>query len=78
MEHAYRVLEINKLKNHTLGIFGTYGWSGGGVKTLVNLPKSNPAYDFIEEVVDVKCSPSYEDFQKCIALADEMTKRIRA
>lgn len=78
MEQTYRVLEINKLKNHVLGIFGTYGWSGGGVKTLMDLPKSNPAYDFIEEeVVDVKCSPSYEDFKKCISLANEMTRRIR-
>ena len=72
------ILYTNKLKNHVLGIFGTYGWSGGGVKTLSELPKTNPSYDFIEETVEVKCSPSYDDVQRCIALADEMTRRIRA
>ena len=78
MEHTLNILYTNKLKNHVLGIFGTYGWSGGGVKTLSELPKTNPSYDFIEETVEVKCSPSYEDVQRCIALADEMTRRIRA
>lgn len=77
MEQTLNILRTNKLKNHVLGIFGTYGWSGGGVKTLSNLPKENDAYDFIEETVDVKCSPSYEDIQKCIELANEITRRIR-
>ena len=77
MEHTLSVLKTNKLKNHTLGLFGTYGWSGGGVKTLMELPKENTSYDFIEETVEVKCSPSYDDIKRCIALADEMTRRIK-
>lgn len=34
MYDLVNILKINKLKNHTLGIFGSYGWSGGAVKGL--------------------------------------------
>lgn len=34
MHDLVNILKINKLKNHVLGIFGSYGWSGGAVKEL--------------------------------------------
>lgn len=77
MQELYHILEINKLKNHVVGIFGTYGWSGGGVKTLVNLPKNNPGLDFIEETIDVRCAPGEEDIDRCIQLAKEVVKRMK-
>lgn len=77
MQELYHILEINKLKNHVVGIFGTYGWSGGGVKTLVNLPKNNPGFDFIEETIDVRCAPGEEDIDRCIQLAKEVVKRMK-
>ena len=76
MKKLYHVLEINKIKNHVLGIFGTYGWSGGGVKSLVKLAEENKNYDFIQETVDVKCSPNDEDLEKCRVLAKEVIKRM--
>ncbi|MFW5803350.1 MAG: FprA family A-type flavoprotein, partial [Verrucomicrobiota bacterium] len=34
MEQFINILERKKLRKRMLGLFGTYGWSGGGVKTL--------------------------------------------
>ena len=34
-------------------------------------------YDFIENVVEVKCSPTIDDLEKCAEIAKEMAKRLK-
>lgn len=76
MSHLVNVIKMNNLQNHILGIFGTYSWSGGAVKTLKEFAEVCK-YDVIEEVVEAKCSPTMEDLEGCGRIAKEMAKRLK-
>lgn len=75
METLVNILKGNKIQNHVLGVFGTYGWSGGGVKTLKEFAESGK-YDFIENTVEANFSPSEEQYQELKNLAKEMAEKI--
>lgn len=75
MDEILHLLEIHKIKNHALGIFGSYAWSGGAVKKLMNLTQ-NSEFKFVSEPVEIFCSPSYEDLQKCKILAQNLASEI--
>lgn len=77
MENFMNILASNKLKNHVLGVFGTYGWSGGGASTLAKLPEMGGNYDFVEDIVDARFSAKEADLVKLQALAKELAKRIK-
>lgn len=78
MQELISLISTHKMKNHILGIFGTYAWSGGGVKNLLEFAKNNTEFDFIDMPVEARCSPNYDDLQHCKALAEEMAKRVLA
>lgn len=77
MKHLVNVIQMNNMRNHILGVFGSYSWSGGAVKSLKGFAE-NCEYDFIENVVETKCSPTIEDLDKCAEIAKEMAKRLKA
>ena len=47
-----------------------------GIKTLKEFGETCQ-YDFIENVVEVKCSPTIDDLEKCAEIAKEMAKRLK-
>lgn len=77
MKHLVNVIQMNNMRNHILGVFGSYSWSGGAVKSLRGFAETCE-YDFIENVVEAKCSPTVEDLDKCAEIAKEMAKRLKA
>ncbi len=76
MATLVKVIEMNNIKNHILGICGSYSWSGGGVKTLKQFAECSD-YDVIEHTVEAKCSPKKEDLESLAIIAKEMAKRLR-
>lgn len=70
-------LANRQIKNHILGIFGSYSWSSAAVKKLqafnekVKLP-------LIEPVIESKFSPTDEKLEKCRQLARNMAKEINS
>ena len=76
MSNLVNVIKMNNIQNHILGVFGSYSWSGGAVKTLKEFGETCQ-YDFIENVVEVKCSPTIDDLEKCAEIAKEMAKRLK-
>lgn len=76
MATLVKVIEMNNIKNHILGICGSYSWSGGGVKMLKQFAETCD-YDVIEHTVEVKCSPKKEDLESLSIIAKEMTKKLR-
>lgn len=76
MATLVKVIEMNNIKNHILGICGSYSWSGGGVKTLKQFAECSD-YDVIEHMVEAKCSPKKEDLESLAIIAKEMAKRLR-
>jgi flavorubredoxin len=73
METLVNKLENSQLKDRLLGIFGTASWSGGGVSNL-NKFAEKIKWQQVGESVEAKSSPKEKDFQKCIAIADEMAE----
>ena len=75
VEHLTKTLEHMGVKNHYLGLFGSYSWTGGGVKTL-NKFAENVDWELVGEPVDIKGIPGEEAFKQCDALAEEMAKKL--
>ncbi|MDY6801811.1 MAG: FprA family A-type flavoprotein, partial [Bacteroidota bacterium] len=56
MEQLTRTLEHMGVKNHLLGIFGTYSWNGGGVKSLHKFYEKIQ-WELVSDPVDTKGIP---------------------
>ena len=77
MENLVRTLVNQKMKNHTLGVFGSYSWGGGALKELQEFANKS-GYDLVESTVEVKGTPNKEDFEKGVDLGNEMADKIIA
>uniref|UniRef100_A0A7C5RI39 FprA family A-type flavoprotein n=1 Tax=Fervidobacterium thailandense TaxID=1008305 RepID=A0A7C5RI39_9BACT len=76
MENLVINLSHKGLPNRVFGVFGTYGWSGGGVKGLLEYIEKNK-WKLIGEPVEVNFSPKEEDFEKLRRLAIEMARAVK-
>ena len=76
VERALRLLEHKKLKDRIAGVFGTYGWSGGGVKTIREIVEVCK-WDLVEPVVEANCSPTADDLAACVALGRSVARKVR-
>jgi flavorubredoxin len=75
MEHFTKTMEHISPKNHYLGLFGSYSWTGGGVKTLNNFAE-NIDWEMVADPVDVKGVPDEEAFKGCETLANAMADKL--
>ncbi|MFH1652867.1 MAG: FprA family A-type flavoprotein [Pseudomonadota bacterium] len=76
MDNFIRMLEHKGLTNRLLGLFGTYGWSGGGVSTLTEFAKKGK-WELIEPIIEAHCSPTMDDLQNCYHLGQKVVKRLK-
>ncbi|MDR1865749.1 MAG: FprA family A-type flavoprotein [Bacteroidales bacterium] len=75
MEQLCRELEHAGVKNRKLGIFGTFSWSGGGVKNLLKFAE-NIQWEQVADAVEFKGMPSLEDCARCDAMALAMAQQV--
>jgi len=75
MKHLTDLLAAKQLKNRILGIFGSYGWSGGAVKELRNFAELTK-WELLEPVVEAHQAPSEENLQQCRQLGLNMAAKI--
>jgi flavorubredoxin len=76
-------IEGKRLARRPVGLFGTFGWGGGGVKKLRKTLAEDLKFDLIEPVIDVKARPSADEEKSirdlAIAIADRLkTGRYRS
>jgi len=64
------------IKEHLFGIFGSYSWNGGGVKTLVEAAEKH-AWELVHEPIETKGAAKEESFENCKKLASNMAKRLK-
>ncbi|NJD57689.1 MAG: FprA family A-type flavoprotein [Nitrospirae bacterium] len=76
MDHLVRLLENKMLRNRIAGLFGSYGWSGGAVKEMTGFV-SRMEWDLTDPVIEVKCSATDEDLNKCSLLGSNIAQRLR-
>jgi flavorubredoxin len=68
-------IEHTGIKDHLLGIFGSFGWNGGGVKNLQKFAE-NIKWDLVYQPVEEKGTLKKDKFEQCIALANAMADRL--
>lgn len=76
MSFFIEMLARKKLRQRLLGLFGTYGWSGGGVKTLRSFAEDGD-WDLVEPVVEARCHPTPADLDACRQLGRNLAQRLR-
>ena len=77
MKNLISILEENKMQNHTIGLFGSYSWSGGALKALEAFAETQK-FERIETEVEARCAATPEDLEKCKQLAREMAADLMA
>jgi len=65
------------VKEHVLGLFGSYSWNGGGVKSLHQFYETIQ-WDLVSEPVDAKGIPHTDTFERCEVLAKAMAEKLKA
>ncbi len=75
MAHLVDLFERKGLKNRLLGIFGSYGWSGGGVSALQGFAERS-GWELIEPVVEARFSPEPELLEQCRTLGRSVARRL--
>jgi flavorubredoxin len=64
-------------QNRRLGIFGSYGWSGGAVKEIQDFA-SQGKWTVVEPVVQVKGAPTPDTLEQCYALGKNLAEAIKS
>ena len=75
VENLLTKIEHMGIKNHLLGIFGSFGWSGGGVKNLQKFADTIK-WELVSAPVEEKGTLKSEKFEQCIALANAMADKL--
>ncbi len=76
MEQFARELVHIKLKKRFVGIFGSYSWNGGGVKSLKEFIDETDM-ELVSEPVDIYGKPNLEKLAKCDELAKSMALKLK-
>ena len=75
MKNVTDLLAAKMLKNRSLGIFGSYGWSGGAVKALRAFAEV-VKWDLVEPQVEALRAPSDDILAQCKQLGRNMAQRL--
>jgi len=75
MNYLVQLLERKLLKNRLLGMFGTFGWSGGAVKALKAFAEKSKL-EVVEPTVESRFSPNGEDLEACTDLGRNVVKKM--
>jgi len=75
VESLVTKIEHMGIKNHLLGIFGSYGWNGGGVKNLQKFAETIK-WELVYNPVEEKGTLKKEKYGQCIELANAMADKL--
>ena len=75
VESLLTKIEHMGIKNHLLGIFGSFGWNGGGVKNLQKFAETIK-WELVGQPVEEKGTLKNEKFEQCIELANAMADKL--
>ena len=75
VETVIREVEHKGIKNHLLGLFGSFSWNGGGVKNLQKFA-DNIKWEVVNPSVEEKGALKKDKYQEALDLANAMADRI--
>ncbi len=76
MQYFVDYLEHKNLSGRICGVFGSSGWSGGGVKSMLSTAQ-NQEWEVAPPSPEARCAPSEEDLQQCYQMAGQIAKRVK-
>jgi len=76
MGHLVRLVRNKRIGNRVLGVFGSYGWSGGATAELRELG-GQPGWRLVEPVVEVRGAPGEQHLEQCRRLGRELVTASR-
>jgi flavorubredoxin len=76
MDMLLKLLAGKQLRNHVVGVFGSYGWSGGAVKRIRKFVEDNKL-ELLDPVVEAKFTAAPETLEQCRQLGRAMAARLR-
>jgi flavorubredoxin len=76
MEHLTSELLHMGLKNKYLGLFGSYSWNGGGVKTLMTW-NEQLGLELVADPADIYGKPSDDKYLQCDIIAQKMAEKVK-
>lgn len=76
IDQLVHFLEKSRIKNHVLGVFGSCGWGGGGVKALEEFGKASTC-KFVTPVVEAMGAPTSEDLDRLVELAKNVASAVK-
>ncbi|MFW9789384.1 MAG: FprA family A-type flavoprotein [Candidatus Thorarchaeota archaeon] len=74
--HFVDEIQGKRYPKRPIGVFGTYGWQGGGVEKIVN-QLTEARYEILDPVVHVKARPSLEQREQCSLLAKAIAEHLK-
>jgi flavorubredoxin len=66
-----------KPKGKLWGFFGSYGWGGGAVRSMIKTAKE-AGFEVLEPGVEVKYVPDSEDLKKCFEFGQQIAMKVKA
>ncbi|MFC1808934.1 FprA family A-type flavoprotein [Candidatus Omnitrophota bacterium] len=75
METLVTMLENDQIKNHVLGIVGSYTWSGGALSSLEKFAEKSQC-QLIEPRVEVQSGATEEDMKQCEVLGKAIAEAL--
>lgn len=75
VENLITKIEHYGIKDHLLGIFGSFGWNGGGVKNLQKFAE-NIKWELAYQPVEEKGTLKTDKYQQCIDLANAVADKL--
>ena len=69
-------IQGKRFPKRPIGIFGTYGWQGGGVEKIVK-QLQDARYEIIDPIIHVKARPSTQQREECSLLAKAIAEHLK-
>jgi flavorubredoxin len=76
VDSLVRLLEEKKLSKRIVGLFGSYGWSGGAVKRLRQFVGSNKL-ELVEPVIEARFTATDEQLEQCRQLGHSVALAVQ-
>ncbi|MDL2282402.1 FprA family A-type flavoprotein [Parabacteroides sp. OttesenSCG-928-G06] len=76
VEAVLSKIQLREVKNRLFGYFGTFTWAGAAVKRIAAFAEQMK-WEVVGEPVEQKQGMSPDDYARCIALGEEMAKRMK-
>lgn len=77
VDNLVQLLRNKMMEKRLLGVFGSCGWSGGGVKGLMEFASEERGWELVDPVVEARCAPKDADLAQCHALGKNMAQRLQ-